>query len=69
MNRIEFGDNENTYGVIETEVETFRIVRLMRNYIKSDEEGYNMDDFFDYLKKRKVAFKDITPRDRVLFEL
>lgn len=56
MMTIEFYDEEDTYGRIETEENPDRIEELLKEYKKTNPEEYNIDDFFLFLKERNVDF-------------
>lgn len=56
---IDFYDEESTYGRIETEESVKSIEKLLKEYIKTNEEEYNIDDFFDFLTSKKIKFNTI----------
>ena len=59
MMTIEFYDEEDTYGRIETEENPDRIKQLLEEYKKINPEEYNIDDFFLYLKRKNIDFTQI----------
>lgn len=59
MIKIDFYDEEDTYGRIETEEKTERIEELLNEYRNSNQEDYNVDDFFKFLKSKNINFTQI----------
>ncbi len=57
---IQFSDEEDVYGTIETE-ESIESIKRLRDEYKKDDEEYNIDDFFEFLEGQKIKFK-IIPR-------
>ena len=55
-----FGDEENTWGKAEINIEEDLLLRHLEVYKKLDEEnGYNIDDFYLYLEEKGYKIKRI----------
>jgi len=54
-----FGDIENTYGIAEIDLKQKELSKLLKQYIKENEDEYNIDDFYLFLKNRKIKVKEI----------
>jgi len=52
---IDFYDNEDTYGRIETE-NPDDIEKLLEEYKKLNAEEYNIDEFYEFLKEKNIDF-------------
>jgi len=55
---IEFYDNDDTYGRIETDVSREKIEKILDKYRKENPDEYNIDDFFIILKE-KIKFTEL----------
>jgi hypothetical protein len=53
MTIIDFKDEEDTYGRIETEENPDIIEKLLDEYRNLDYEEYNIDDFLNFLRNDK----------------
>ena len=52
---IRFYDEENIYGMIDTEEDPKKIEELLEEY-KAIDEYYDIDSFLEYLKNKGVKF-------------
>jgi DNA-dependent RNA polymerase auxiliary subunit epsilon len=57
--KIQFADEDNIYGMIETEENPDKIEKLLNEYRKLNEEEYNIDDFIQFLKDNDVDFEQV----------
>ena len=55
---IEFYDNDDTYGRIETDVSREKIEKILDKYRKENPDEYNINDFFIILKE-KIKFTEL----------
>lgn len=56
---IKFADSEDVFGMIETKVDVEIIKRMLEVYRGNCLEDYNIDDFFLFLKDKKIEFKEM----------
>jgi len=64
---IDFYDNEETYGRIETSESIEKIEKLLEKY-RDDCPEYNIDDFFDFLREKGIKFEELQLNaDRSIF--
>ena len=57
---VEFRDEETVYALIETDENLENIKQLLEEYrTKDNPEGYNIDEFLDFLKEHGVKFNEI----------
>ncbi len=49
---IKLCDSRDDYGTITTNCNKKQIKQLLKDYKKSDEEGYNVDDFITYVQDK-----------------
>ena len=56
---IDFLDDEDVYGRIETNENIKDIEKLLNKYRESNEEEYNIDDFFIFLRENGIKFTEI----------
>ena len=57
--KIDFYDQDEVYGMIETEESPDRIEYLCEEYKASNPDEYNIDDFFLYLKEKNIDFVEL----------
>lgn len=61
---IDFYDEEDVYGTIETNEDVERLKVLLEEYKELDmESGYNIDAYFEYLEQKGIKFKVIPEAD------
>jgi hypothetical protein len=56
----EFVDERKTYGIIKAKIARPNLMDLLDEYRTN--ENYCIDDFYRFLKKKRIKFTDIFPR-------
>lgn len=62
-------DNNGDIGKIQSNIPPHKIEKAVADYIKTDEDEYNIDDFVAYLKEKGYTAKSLMPDEEVYEEV
>jgi len=65
--RLYWDNDPDAQAIVEINTTPNKFAKLVKEYIKADEEEYNVDDFIEFLSQKGYRARGITPEEDFYF--